>query len=152
MAGSEARTLAQLNGVSAAECFSGIEVQSYRVSRGPYRVNMGRLGDVVVVSSQETDLLKAVEVVKQRIEGGYDLSRVWLGITVNRADRWRPSSGSYLGCAEAVKQGMCSVTTILEDQVSFEVDDSLQLPACPPSQAHKLAGLVLHNQPSTSTG
>nr|CAD7454430.1 unnamed protein product [Timema tahoe] len=44
MASSEARTLAQLNGVSAAECFSGIEVQSYRVSRGPYRVNMGRLG------------------------------------------------------------------------------------------------------------
>nr|CAD7586846.1 unnamed protein product [Timema genevievae] len=100
--------------------------------------------DVVVVSSQETDLLKAVEVVKQRIEGGYDLSRVWLGITVNRADRWRPSSGSYLGCTEAVKQGMCSVTTILEDQVSFEVDDSLQLPACPPSQAHKLAGLITY--------
>nr|CAD7455657.1 unnamed protein product [Timema tahoe] len=65
--------------------------------------------DVVVVSSQETDLLKAVEVVKQRIEGGYDLSRVWLGITVNRADRWRPSSGSYLGCAEAVKQANAPV-------------------------------------------
>nr|CAD7461064.1 unnamed protein product [Timema tahoe] len=44
MASSEATTLAQLSSVSAAECFSGIEVQSYRVSRGPYRVNMGRLG------------------------------------------------------------------------------------------------------------
>nr|CAD7587647.1 unnamed protein product [Timema genevievae] len=44
MASGEARTLAQLNGVSAAARFLGIEVQSYRVSRGPYRVNMGRLG------------------------------------------------------------------------------------------------------------
>nr|CAD7458563.1 unnamed protein product [Timema tahoe] len=44
MASSEVGTLAQLNGVSAAECFSGIEVKSYRVSRGPYSVNTGRLG------------------------------------------------------------------------------------------------------------
>nr|CAD7588074.1 unnamed protein product [Timema genevievae] len=42
MASGEAGTLAQLNGVSAAECFLGIEVPSYRVSRGPYRVNTGR--------------------------------------------------------------------------------------------------------------
>nr|CAD7455154.1 unnamed protein product [Timema tahoe] len=38
MASSKAGTLAQLNGVSDAECFSGIEVQSYHVSRGPYQI------------------------------------------------------------------------------------------------------------------
>nr|CAD7605119.1 unnamed protein product [Timema genevievae] len=45
MASGEARTLVQLNGVSAAERFLGTEVQLYRVSRGPYRVNMGSLGN-----------------------------------------------------------------------------------------------------------